>query len=142
MSGSSNSVRVSWTGKNLDFTGKFGSGFDFDMGGGETKKAGSPMEFLLAGLAGCTAVDVLNILEKRRKKVTGVDVEVVGQRAADYPMVYTDIEVTYIVRGEDVDAKSVERAIELSEEKYCSASITFKRAGTRIRSSYRIEPGA
>ena len=140
MSGLSNSVSVMWTGENLEFDGKFGSGFTFDMGGGTDKKAVWHMEYLLAGLAACTAVDVINILQKRRKKVTGVEVEVVGQRATDYPMVYTDIDVTYVVRGEDIDPKSVERAIELSEEKYCSASATFKRAGTNMRSSYRIEP--
>jgi putative redox protein len=140
MTGPSNSVSVKWKGENLEFAGEFGSGFTFDMGGGPDKKAGSPMEYLLAGLAGCTAVDVINILQKQRKIVTGVEVEVVGQRATEYPMVYTDIDVTYVVRGEDIDPKSVKRAIQLSEEKYCSASATFERAGTNLRSSYRIEP--
>lgn len=134
-----NSARVSWKGENLDFDGTFGSGFDFEMGGGPDKQAGSPMEFLLAGVAGCTAVDIVLILQKQRQKVTGVEVEASGTRAEEYPMVYTDVDLLYIIRGEDIDPKAVEKAIELSEEKYCSASIIFVRAGVEMRSSYRIE---
>jgi putative redox protein len=128
-----------WEGEKLDFRGSFGSGFDFDMGGGPDKKAGSPMEFLLAGVAGCTAVDVVMILQKQRQKVTGLEVAVSGLRAPDYPMVYTDVDLTYVIRGVDIDAKAVEKAIELSEEKYCSASAIFIRAGVNMTSSYRVE---
>jgi putative redox protein len=134
-----NSARVMWKGENLDFSGTFGSGFDFDMGGGPNKKAGSPMEFLLAGVAGCTAVDVVLILQKQRQKVSGVEVEATGARAPEPPQVYTEIELVYVVRGEDIDPAAVERVIALSEEKYCSASATFVQAGVAMRSTYRIE---
>jgi putative redox protein len=129
MSVPKNSARVTWKGKDLEFAGTFGSGFDFDMGGGPNKKAGSPMEFLLAGVVGCTAVDVVLILQKQRQKVSGVEVEATGARAADPPQVYTEIELVYVVRGEDIDPAAVERAISLSEEKYCSASNTFVQRG-------------
>jgi putative redox protein len=136
-----NSARVMWKGEKLDFAGTFGSGFDFDMGGGPDKKAGSPMEFLLAGVAGCTAVDVVLILQKQRQKVTGVEVEATGARAPEPPQVYTEIDLVYVVQGEDIDPAAVERAIALSEEKYCSASATFVQAGVTMRSTYRIESG-
>ncbi len=139
MSVPKNSARVLWKGENLDFTGTFGSGFDFDLSGGPDKKGGSPMEFLLAGVAGCTAVDVVMILQKQRQKVSGVEVEISGARATDYPMVYTDVDLLYIIQGQDIDPKAVQKAIELSEEKYCSASAIFVRAGVKMRSSYRIE---
>lgn len=139
MSGPTNSARVAWKGESLDFAGTFGSGFDFEMGGGPDKKAGSPMEFLLAGVAGCTAVDVVMILQKQRQKVTGVDVEASGLRAEDYPMIYTEVELVYIIRGEDIDPQAVEKAIALSEEKYCSASAMFKQAGAKMNTSFRIE---
>ena len=128
-----------WKGEDLDFAGTFGSGFDFEMGGGPNKKAGSPMEFLLAGVAGCTAVDIVLILQKQRQKVTGVEVEASGTRAEEYPMVYTEVDWSISFAGEDIDPKAVEKAIELSEEKYCSASAIFVRAGVDMRSSYRIE---
>ena len=134
-----NSARVMWKGEELEFAGTFGSGFDFNMSGGPNKKAGSPMEFLLAGVAGCTAVDVVLILQKQRQKVSGVEVEANGVRAAEPPKVYTDVELVYVVRGEDIDPVAVERAISLSEEKYCSASSTFIQAGVTMHSTYRIE---
>ena len=134
-----NSARVIWEGEDLNFTGTFGSGFDFNMGGGPNKKAGSPMEFLIAGVAGCTAVDVVLILQKQRQKVSGVEVEATGARAPEPPQVYTEIELVYVVQGEGIDPAAVERAISLSEEKYCSASATFVQAGVTMRSTYRIE---
>ena len=128
-----------WKGEGLEFEGSLGSGYSFDVGGGPDKIGGGPMEFLLAGVVGCTAVDVVLILQKQRQKVTGVEVEASGMRAADYPMVYTDVDLLYIVRGEDIDPQAVEKAIALSEEKYCSASTMFVRSGVSMRSSYRVE---
>ena len=68
-----------------------------------------------------------------------MEVEATGARAPEPPQVYTEIELVYVVRGEDIDPAAVERAISLSEEKYCSASETFVRAGVAMHSSYRIE---
>jgi putative redox protein len=139
MSGERNSARVEWKGEALEFAASLGSGYTFDLGGGPNKKGGSPMEFLLAGVAGCTAIDVINILKKQRQKVTGVIVEVSGARAEDYPMVYTDVDVVYVVSGEEINPSAVEKAIALSEEKYCSASAMFKLAGAKITTSFRVE---
>lgn len=139
MSGQKNSARMVWKGEGLEFQGSVGSGYTFDVSGGAEKTGGGPMELLLAGVTGCTAIDVVLILQKQRQKVTDLEVEATGVRAAENPKVYTEVELVYIVRGEDVDPQAVERAIALSEEKYCSASNMFLQAGVTIRSTYRIE---
>ncbi|HSM56393.1 MAG TPA: OsmC family protein [Candidatus Sulfomarinibacteraceae bacterium] len=135
-----NLANVVWKGKGKQFTGILGSGYEFDLGSPAGTEAGSPMEFLLAGVAGCTAVDVVGMLEKMRQPVRGLRVEVAGERADEYPKVYTVVEIVYVVEGEDVDAFSVEKAIRLSMKKYCSASAIFKEAGVEITTDYRIEP--
>jgi putative redox protein len=139
MSVQKNSARMVWKGEGLEFQGSVGSGYSFAVSGGDHKTGGGPMEFLLAGVAGCTAIDVVLILQKQRQKVTGVEVEASGLRATEDPKVYTDVELVYIVRGENIDPRAVERAISLSEEKYCSASNMFVRAGVQMHSTYRIE---
>jgi putative redox protein len=80
-----------------------------------------PVELLLYGLGGCTAMDVVSVLEKKRQKVTGVEIVLNGtQREDDYPHYYERIEIEYLVTGYGVDPAAVQRAIELSEDKYCS----------------------
>jgi putative redox protein len=97
-----------------------------------------PMEMLLAGLAGCTAMDILSILEKKRQKPDKFELRVLGnQKIDDYPMVYTEFKVEYVLWGADLKEKDVEQAIKLSEEKYCSAGGTLAKAGP-IRSTYQI----
>lgn len=137
-----NSAKVVWKGSDLNFVGSVGSGYVFDVGAGADRIGGGPMEFLLAGVAGCTAIDVVMILKKQRQQISGVEVEAVGTRADEQPAVYTAVELTYVVRGQDISPDAVARAIELSEEKYCSASIMFRRAGVAITSTYRIEEEA
>lgn len=85
-------------------------------------QAPSPMEFILFGLAGCTAMDVISILQKKRENVKRVEVHFEAERAEDHPKVYKKIHLKYVIKGKNVNPKSVERAIELSETKYCSAS--------------------
>ena len=84
--------------------------------------APTPMEMLLIALGGCTGADVQSILEKKRQRVTGYEIEVRGERRAEHPRVYTSIEVVHYVRGHNIDPKAVAHAIELSETKYCSVS--------------------
>jgi putative redox protein len=98
-----------------------------------------PLELLLVGMAGCTAMDVISILSKKRLNVVSFEVNVRGERADEHPRIYTDIAVEYVVRGTDIPAEAVERAIALSEEKYCSAAAMLRKAA-KITSSYRIEP--
>jgi putative redox protein len=88
----------------------------------------SPMEFLLAGLGGCTAMDVISILRKKRLEVTDYRLEVRGVKATEHPRVYTEITVRHIVSGRDIPEEAVRRSIELSEEKYCSAYAMLRQA--------------
>jgi putative redox protein len=96
-----------------------------------------PMELILVGLAGCTGMDVISILRKKRQNLTGFEVRVKGEMAESHPKVYKKIEVEYIVKGRDISEEAVKRAIQLSEEKYCSVEAMLRHAA-RITSSYRI----
>jgi len=86
-----------------------------------------PMEMLLMGLGGCTAFDVVMILEKSREKVTGCEVSLEGERASEDPKIFTAVKIVYRLKGEDLKPAAVERAIKLSEEKYCSATKMFEK---------------
>jgi putative redox protein len=97
----------------------------------------SPMELILVGLAGCTGVDIVDILHKKREPLKALKVKVRGKKAEDFPKIYTEIEVTYLIWGEGIDPKSVERAIQLSEDKYCSVSAMLRQSA-QIRTSYQI----
>ena len=102
---------------------------------GDKKTGNSPMELLLIGLCGCTGYDVVSILRKKREPFTGLEVRAEAERAPDPPMVYTEIRLTYRVRG-NVSHKAVEDAVRLSEEKYCSVAATLSKTA---RISYKIE---
>lgn len=99
--------------------------------------APSPMELLLVALGGCTAVDVIGILRKKREDVTEYRVEVHGERREDHPRSFSRMEVHHIVTGRNVSEKSVAQAIELSETKYCSVAATL-RPTAEIVSSFEI----
>lgn len=86
------------------------------------KCAPSPMEMVLLGLAGCTGIDVKLILTKSKKDVSKLEVKVTAERRDEFPRIFTDIHVHFIVSGNGLDEKSVERAVRLSAEKYCSVS--------------------
>ncbi len=106
-------------------------------GGGEDTGP-SPMELLLMGLAGCTGMDVISILRKQRQDVTGYEIFVHGTRAEQHPQVYTEITVEHVVTGRGLRRQEVERAVELSETKYCSVSATLSKTG-RITTAVRVE---
>ena len=100
-----------------------------------------PMQLLLVGLAGCTGIDIVTILQKKKLTPTDFKVIVRGKRAENFPMVYTDIEVEYYLWGDDLNSRAVEQAIKLSEQKYCSVSIMLGKTAN-IKSSYKIfKPG-
>ncbi|NBJ12503.1 OsmC family protein [Microvirga arsenatis] len=109
------------------FVGESGSGHAVVMDGapeyGGRNLGIRPMEMLLIGLGGCTAFDVVQILRKGREQVTDCEVEVSGERAETDPKVFTKIHMEYRVSGRNLAPSKVERAIQLSKEKYCSASI-------------------
>ncbi|MBI5879218.1 MAG: OsmC family protein [Chloroflexi bacterium] len=104
-------------------------------GGGEDRGP-KPIELLLTGLAGCTAMDVLSVLRKKREPLKGLEVYVEGERAGDHPMVYKHITIVYRVYG-DVNDASVARAVELSNTKYCGVHAMLEKTA-HIHSRYEI----
>lgn len=99
---------------------------DASKDAGGTDAGARPYDLLLVGLAGCTGMDVISILRKKRQDVTGFWIEIEAERAPEHPKVYTQIRIHYHVRGPNVSGAAVERAIELSETTYCSAFATLK----------------
>jgi putative redox protein len=132
-------ARARWV-EGMAFMGEAGSGHAVMMDGapdyGGRNIGIRPMEMLLIGLAGCTGFDVVQILKKGREPVTGCDVEVEAQRASEDPKVFTAIHIAYRVSGRGLSASKVERAVTLSKEKYCSASIML---GATATMTYAIE---
>lgn len=135
-------ARARWV-EGLEFEATTGSQhqitLDASVAAGGKNHGPSPIEMLLVGLAGCTGMDVVDILKKKRQAVSGLEVRVAGTRAETHPMVYTEIEVTYIVRGKDVSPKAVEDAIHLSETKYCGAGAMLRKTAN-IQSHYELVP--
>jgi putative redox protein len=104
----------------------------------QSNKAPGPMELLLVALGACTATDIVIILEKKRQKLESLEVVCSGERAPEPPSVWTKLEVLYRLRGK-LEEAAVKRAIELSEEKYCSVSATLKKSAT-LAWRYEILP--
>jgi putative redox protein len=98
----------------------------------------SPMELILMGLGACTGIDVVSILRKQRQELTGLEVNVSGERREEHPRYYERIHVEYVLKGRGLDESKVARAIELSERKYCSVRAMLAEKA-EITSSYRIE---
>ncbi|MGH2583268.1 MAG: OsmC family protein [Anaerolineales bacterium] len=99
-----------------------------------------PMELMALGLGGCTGIDVVSILQKKRQDVSAFEVRVNAERQEEHPRVWTHVLIEYIVTGKDIDPAAVERAIELSREKYCAAQNMLK-AAVQIESRYEIISG-
>ena len=97
-----------------------------------------PMELMLMGVGGCTSFDVINILRKSRQKVTNCVTQITAERADEIPEVFETINIHFRIEGENLDPAKIERAIHLTAEKYCSASIMLQRAGVDISHSYEI----
>jgi putative redox protein len=106
---------------------------------GDRKAAPGPLELFIAGLGSCTAADVISVLHKKREQVTSYHVEIRSERREEYPRSFRRIELKHIVRGHNISAEAVERAIALSTGKYCSAVATV-RATAEIITSYEIQP--
>ncbi len=127
--------------KDMQFTGKASSGhalvMDADNEAGGSNAGFRPMELLLVGFGGCSGMDVISILRKKRQRVTGLEINVKGEKADSPPKVYKEVHIEYVIKGTGVEKEAVERAIALSLEKYCSVGATLAKAGT-ITHSYRI----
>jgi putative redox protein len=128
-------------GMHFDVTGEegFSIALDSDAAHGGEGKGFRPMELLLAGLGGCTAMDVISILRKKRQMVTTYRIIVEGQQSEEYPRVFTDITMRHILHGTDLREDAVQRSIELSEQKYCPAYAMLAETA-RITSSFEILP--
>jgi putative redox protein len=135
-------ARVSWV-EDMMFTGESGSGHTIVLDGAPEnggRNAGiRPMELMLLGLAGCTAFDVVLILQRGREPVTNCVVEVDAERAPTDPKVFTAIHLQYRLSGQGLSPQKVERAIQLSKEKYCSASIMLGQVA-QITHSWTVDP--
>ena len=119
-------ISVNWVDGML-MVGKSHSGHSITMDGppeiGGDNLGVRPMEMLLLGVAGCTMIDVVTTLKKMRQELIHCETKVNAKRADDHPKVFTDIHIQFIIKGNALDSKKVEKAIKLSAEKYCSASI-------------------
>ncbi|MFO7994217.1 MAG: OsmC family protein [Marinobacter sp.] len=130
---------IDWTG-DASFRATSGSGHAVQMDGppdhGGKDLGPRPMEMMLMGLGGCSAFDVMSILQKSRQDVTGCHTEVEAERADAVPAVFTRIHLHFVVTGNSLKENLVKRAVSLSAEKYCSASIMLEKAGVEITHSY------
>jgi putative redox protein len=133
-------ITAAWKGE-LTFVGKNTAGGTVQMGILDDQLGVGPMQLLLVAVAGCTGQDIVSILLKKRVKLTDIQIKVRGRRADDYPMIWTDIHLTYLIWGEGLKPKDVEQAIRLSEEKYYSVGIMLGKSA-KLSSEYRIlKPG-
>ena len=134
-------VTVKWVGDAM-FLGESGSGHSVVMDGppdhGGRNMGVRPMEMLLLGLGGCASFDVMSILKKSRQAVSDCRAEIEADRADAVPAVFTQIRMKFVVSGKNLKETQVKRAVELSAEKYCSASIMLEKAGVAIEHSYDI----
>jgi putative redox protein len=122
---------VTWK-QGMSFDATADTGFVVPLGAdpavGGANDGFRPMELLAMGLAGCTAMDVISILSKKRQKLSGFEVQVRAERADEHPKVFTSMHIHYVVRGEGIDAAAVERAMDLSATKYCPAQAMLGKA--------------
>ena len=129
---------VTLEGDALRFVGSVGSGHAIILDDGNGNTGPRPAELLPLALAGCTAMDVISILRKKRQDVRGYRVEAEGVQMDGHPNAFTRIDVTHVVTGVGVDPAAVARAIELSATKYCSVGSTLSSGITELRYGYRI----
>lgn len=127
--------------KGLQFVGSASSGHaivmdaNTEVGGDNT--APRPMDLLLIGIGGCSGMDVVSILNKKKQHITGLEIGIKGEQADTHPKKYTDIALEFIVRGKNISEEAVKRSIELSMNKYCSVKASLE-GSAKIRFSYKI----
>jgi len=126
-------ISVNWV-DGLLMVGKSDSGHTITMDGppesGGENLSVRPMEMLLLGVAGCTMIDVVTTLKKMRQDLSHLETKINAERATDHPKVFTDIHIQFILKGQNLDEKKVDKAISLSADKYCSASIMLGETAT------------
>lgn len=124
------------------FVGESGSGHAVVMDGapdhGGRNMGFRPMEMLLLGMGGCSSFDVIQILEKGRHSVSSCVAELTAERVDEIPSVFSKIHLHFVISGKDLKTAAVERAVKLSAEKYCSASIMLGKAGVEITHDFEV----
>lgn len=134
-------AKITWAG-DARFDAESGSGHQVTLDGppdhGGKNQGPRPMEMMLMGLGGCTSFDVMSILKKSRQDVVDCVVTLEAQRADTVPSVFTDIHVHFTISGRNLKENLVKRAVQLSAEKYCSASIMLEKGGVKITHDYEI----
>lgn len=132
---------VVWNG-DVRFTGRTGSGHEVAIDGppehGGSDSGARPMELLLLGVGGCASFDVVDILRKGRQQVASCVAEIDAERAETEPKVFTKVHIRFRISGQRLSRNKVERAIRLTTEKYCSASILLQRAGVAISHDFEL----
>ncbi|MGL6841006.1 OsmC family protein [Salmonella sp. NW1187] len=129
-------ARVKWV-EGLTFLGESSSGHQILMDGNSGDKAPSPMEMVLMAAGGCSAIDVVSILQKGRQNVTNCEVKLTSERREDALRLFTHINLHFIVTGSDLKEAAVARAVDLSAEKYCSVALMLEKA-VNITHSYEV----
>lgn len=128
----------------LQFVGEATSGhaivMDGDQNFGGRNTGIRPTELLLVGLGGCSGMDVVSILKKKKQNVKGLEINVKGKKAENYPQKFTDITIEFVITGHNISEEAVKRAVDLSMEKYCSVKATLEGC-SKITFSYRIIEG-
>lgn len=129
----STTAKISWVEGAL-MVAEAGSGHTVTLDGapdiGGRNLAARPMEMVLIGMGGCTAMDVVPTLRKQRQDVESIEISLVAERADEHPKVFTSVKVVYTVRGRNLNRALVERAVSLSDEKYCSATAMIKKSAS------------
>lgn len=125
----------------MQFVGEADSGHAIVMDG--TPEVGGkntglrPMELLLIGIGGCSGMDVVSILKKKKQNISGFEININGQKAETYPQKFTEIDIEFIIRGKNISEEAVKRAAQLSMEKYCSVKATLE-GSAKINYAYKI----
>lgn len=128
--------------KNMSFIGENEAGhktmFDTSSAGGDYEAA-TPMEIMLEASAACSGIDVVSMLSKRKKTITDFNIEVTGEKREEHPNIYNKVHMKYTLTSPDIEESELERAISLSQDKYCSVSATLKLAGAYVTYEYEIK---
>jgi putative redox protein len=127
-------AQIKWT-DGMQFIARAGNGPAVVLDSGEGGSGPSPMEMVLIGVAGCSAIDVIMIMKKKRAQVTDFQVNITGERAEEYPKRYTDVHIEFVLQGKGIKPKAVEQAIQLSATKYCGAMASLN---ADFKTTYRI----
>jgi putative redox protein len=130
-------INVRWS-SGLDFTGTSEDGATVALGGPESPATFRPAGLVLVGLAGCTGMDAISIMSKKRMQIESYEVEAVGIQREEHPQFFTSIVVEHIIKGISIDDKAAARAIELSARKYCVVGANLASGDTSINHRFRI----